>query len=59
MIFNNLTTVPKTFAPWIKRIPGRDGAKRAGATVVFPHAGAAAISYRALATALAAGGNRP
>ena len=32
-------------------------ASRPGATVVFPHAGAAAASYRRLATALAAGGD--
>ena len=57
MTFNNLATVQKTFAPWIKLVPGRDGTERAGATVVFPHAGAAAASYRSLATALAAGGD--
>jgi surfactin synthase thioesterase subunit len=55
MTFNNLITVPERFAPWIKLVPGRDGARRDGATVVFPHAGAAAASYRTLATALAAG----
>ncbi|MFV1363837.1 thioesterase domain-containing protein [Mycolicibacterium elephantis] len=43
-----------TFAPWIKRSPGR-GAD--GATVVFPHAGGAAAAYRSFATALAANGN--
>lgn len=43
-----------TFKPWIKRYPG-NGAKT-GATVVFPHAGGAAIAYRALATAFAAAG---
>jgi surfactin synthase thioesterase subunit len=57
MTFNNLATVQKTFAPWIKLVPGRDGAKRAGATLVFPHAGAAAAGYRSLATALATGGD--
>src|SRR5271156_5178445 len=57
MTFNNLITVHKTFPPWIKLMPRRDGTKRAGATVVFPHAGAAAASYRQLATALAAGGD--
>lgn len=57
MTFNNLLTVPTTFAPWIKLVPGRDEGRRAGATVVFPHAGAAAASYRMLATALAAGGD--
>jgi surfactin synthase thioesterase subunit len=55
MTFNDLIAAPAAFAPWIKRIPQRDGARRSGATVVFPHAGAAAASYRALATALAAG----
>ena len=57
MIFNNLMSVPKAFPPWIKLLPGRDGGERAGATVVFPHAGAAAPSYRKFATALAAGGD--
>src|SRR5580693_7638927 len=58
MIFDNLTTVrKKAFPPWIKLVPGRDGGGRAGATVVFPHAGAAAASYRKFATALAAGGD--
>ena len=46
MTFNNLITVHKTFPPWIKLMPRRDGTKRAGATVVFPRAGAAAASYR-------------
>ncbi|BBZ51903.1 thioesterase [Mycobacterium heidelbergense] len=49
-------SVPTTFAPWIRLVPGRDEARRRGATVLFPHAGAAAASYRTLATALAAGG---
>jgi surfactin synthase thioesterase subunit len=57
MTFNNLIAVPTMFAPWVKMVAGRDGARRAGATVVFPHAGAAAASYRTLATALAAGGD--
>jgi surfactin synthase thioesterase subunit len=57
MTCNDVATVQKTFAPWIKRVPGRDGVRRAGATVVFPHAGAAAAGYRSLATALAAGGD--
>ena len=57
MTFNNLATVQKTFAPWIKLVPEGDGAERAGATVVFPHAGAAAAGYRSLATALATGGD--
>jgi surfactin synthase thioesterase subunit len=46
-----------TFAPWIKLMPGPDRRPNRGATVVFPHAGAAAASYRRLATALAAGGD--
>ncbi|HTX98062.1 MAG TPA: thioesterase domain-containing protein [Mycobacterium sp.] len=45
------------FASWITRVPGRHASRNDGATVVFPHAGAAAASYRALATALAAGGD--
>jgi len=57
MTFNNLATVRTTFAPWIKLVAGRDGKRRTGATVVFPHAGAAAAGYRRLATALAAGGD--
>jgi surfactin synthase thioesterase subunit len=57
MTFNNLITVRNTFPPWIKRVAGRDAAQREGATVVFPHAGAAAAGYRKLATALAAGGD--
>ncbi len=55
MTFNNLMAAPTTFAPWIKRVAQRDDARRSGATVVFPHAGAAAASYRELASALAAG----
>jgi hypothetical protein len=47
MTFNNLLTVPTTFAPWIKLVPARDEGRRAGAAVVFPHAGAAAASYTA------------
>jgi surfactin synthase thioesterase subunit len=58
MIFDNLTAVrKKEFPTWIKRIPGRDGGERPGATVIFPHAGGAAVGYRKLATALAAGGD--
>jgi len=58
MIFNNLTTVAKQeFPSWIKLVPGRDGGERAGATVVFPHAGGSAVGYRKFATALAAGGD--
>ncbi|WP_242453516.1 thioesterase domain-containing protein [Mycolicibacterium sp. P9-64] len=47
-------TAELTFEPWIKHYPGTAG--RAGATLVFPHAGGAAIAYRALGSALAAGG---
>src|ERR1700685_1550503 len=58
MIFDNLTSVPKKeFPTWIKRVPGRNGGGRAGTTVVFPHAGGAAVGYRKFATALAAGGD--
>ena len=58
MIFNNLTAVAKQeFPSWIKLVPGRDGGERVGATVVFPHAGGAAVGYRKFATALAAGGD--
>ncbi|OBH88389.1 thioesterase II family protein [Mycobacterium sp. E2989] len=52
-----LLSRPTEFAPWIKRAPAPTASRRAGATVVFPHAGAAAAGYRALATALAAGGD--
>jgi surfactin synthase thioesterase subunit len=54
---DNVQRVPDAFAPWIKYFPGRDGQACRGATVVFPHAGAAAASYRRLALALAAGGD--
>jgi surfactin synthase thioesterase subunit len=37
--------------------PGRGNDAQRGATVLFPHAGAAAANYRELATALAAGGD--
>ncbi len=58
MIFNNLTAVAKQeFPPWIKLVPGREGGGHVGATVVFPHAGGAAMGYRKFATALAAGGD--
>ena len=58
MIFDNLTAVPKKeFPTWIKRVPGRNAGGRAGVTVVFPHAGGAAVGYRKLATALAAAGD--
>lgn len=57
MTSDPVLSAPTEFAPWIKRMPGSNGSRRAGATVVFPHAGAAAASYRALACALAAGGD--
>jgi surfactin synthase thioesterase subunit len=57
MTLHNLAHVPTAFAPWIKLVPGPDEGRSAGATVVFPHAGAAAASYRKLATALARGGD--
>jgi surfactin synthase thioesterase subunit len=58
MIFDNLTAVPKKeFPSWIKGVPGRDGGARVGATVVFPHAGGAAVGYRKFAQALAAAGD--
>ncbi|MGV0745741.1 thioesterase II family protein [Mycolicibacterium sp. XJ870] len=44
-----------TFKPWIKRYPGIDRAARP--TLVFPHAGGAAVAYRSLGTALAAAGS--
>lgn len=44
-----------TFAPWIKQMSGPTRQPHRGAVVLFPHAGAAATSYRRLAQALAAG----
>lgn len=56
MTLNNIATMPSAFPSWIKLAPGRGGpASGTGATIVFPHAGAAAASYRVLAAALAAG----
>src|ERR1700733_4170229 len=57
MTFRDLISMPSTFPSWIKLLPGRNEKPAAGATVVFPHAGAAAASYRGLAAALAAGGD--
>ena len=57
MTLNNLITVSSTFPSWIKLTPGRGNGSSTGATVIFPHAGAAAASYRVLAAALAAGGD--
>jgi surfactin synthase thioesterase subunit len=42
------------FKPWIKRYPS--GVANARAALVFPHAGGAALAYRALGTALAKAG---
>ncbi len=60
MTFNTMIGMPSTFPSWIKRTPRRHEGPTGpsgGATVVFPHAGAAAASYRVLAAALAAGGD--
>jgi surfactin synthase thioesterase subunit len=57
MTFRDLISTPSTFPSWIKLLPGRNEKPSLGATVVFPHAGAAAASYRVLAAALAAGGD--
>ncbi|SRX94673.1 Phenyloxazoline synthase MbtB (phenyloxazoline synthetase) [Mycobacterium tuberculosis H37Rv] [Mycobacterium shimoidei] len=51
MTLDELTSVATQFPPWIKHFAAR-GSARAGATVVFPHAGGAAVGYRALASAL-------
>ena len=50
-----MTAPDLTFAPWIKRYPA--AAPGAGATLVFPHAGGAALAYRSFGTALAAAGS--
>lgn len=42
-----------TVKPWVKRYPGSESAT---ATLVFPHAGGAALAYRGFGTALAATG---
>lgn len=57
MTSDSVLSMPTEFASWIKRVPSRNGSRCAGVTVVFPHAGAAAASYRALAAALTAGGD--
>jgi surfactin synthase thioesterase subunit len=57
MTVENVARAPDAFATWIKYFSGRDKGACSGATVVFPHAGAAAASYRKLASALAAGGD--
>ncbi|MBU9765738.1 thioesterase [Mycobacterium sp. TNTM28] len=43
-----------TFKPWIKRYPADVSARP---TLVFPHAGGAALAYRGFGTALAAAGS--
>lgn len=43
-----------TFKPWIKHYPATPGGP---ATLVFPHAGGAALAYRNLGTALASAGS--
>ena len=50
-----MTAADLTFAPWIKRYPA--ATTGAGATLVFPHAGGAALAYRSFGTALAAAGS--
>lgn len=45
-----MTEVTTAFEPWIKHYPAVGDA---GAVVVFPHAGGAAVAYRDFATALA------
>lgn len=57
MTVDNAQRVPHSFASWIKYFAGQNPQACVGATVVFPHAGAAAASYRRLALALAAGGD--
>ncbi|OBH56664.1 thioesterase II family protein [Mycobacterium sp. E2479] len=57
MTLNDLITVSATFPSWIKLTRAHGDASSTGATVIFPHAGAAAASYRVLAAALAAGGD--
>lgn len=46
---------PAGFPAWLGHFPGPGDAR--AATVVFPHAGGAVVNYRALALALAAGGD--
>ncbi|WP_066898251.1 thioesterase II family protein [Mycolicibacterium houstonense] len=43
-----------TVKPWVKRYPGNESAT---ATLVFPHAGGAALAYRGFGMALAAAGS--
>jgi surfactin synthase thioesterase subunit len=55
MTFDTSDGTATEFAPWIKRFAGPNGQPHRGGIVVFPHAGAAAASYRSLAEALASG----
>jgi surfactin synthase thioesterase subunit len=48
----NATGAELSIEPWIKRYPGA-----AGATLVFPHAGGAALAYRRFGMALASAGS--
>ncbi|MEZ0367303.1 thioesterase II family protein [Mycobacterium sp. pUA109] len=50
-------TAATGFPAWIKHVPDSGERRRCGATVIFPHAGGTAASYRGLAAALAAGGD--
>ena len=43
--------------PWVKRYPAGSDGGDARATLVFPHAGGAALAYRSLGIALAAAGS--
>ncbi|MEV0672117.1 alpha/beta fold hydrolase [Mycobacterium sp. NPDC050441] len=43
-----------TVKPWVKRYPGSQSST---ATLIFPHAGGAALAYRGFGTALAAAGS--
>lgn len=57
MTSKNLISMPAAFPSWIKLTPACDGGRAEGAIVVFPHAGAAAASYRVLSAALAVAGD--
>jgi surfactin synthase thioesterase subunit len=57
MTLDKFTDALTGFAPWIKYWPRPNGKPSNGATVVFPHAGGAAASYRRLAAAFAATGD--
>lgn len=57
MTIDERARVSTKFAPWIKHLPGPSQEPYRGGIVVFPHAGAAATSYRKLAKKLANGGD--